>query len=423
MSIHTLSDLRGGRGRGRGRGRGQANANNNNNKKLGQEQKKCLRCGRGTHLASTCKNKTDADGNAIREELRTCKDCGEDISEKPKYHKQCIDCYKGIVKPIWERKGQAEANSVKLVDEDELEKMREEDEEEEREEEDDGERALDMFGWGNEDGIVVAKKKKKRKNDGDDDDDDEVVVAEKPSIFAGRLVEKTQIEKSYEKTQLEIEEESRKRKAMPIVIDLEEEEREEMRKAVQRRREAYERSLKENVKRNLGIKEKPKIIGDSSTNNDGKDENTTTNKTNDNPFWKPESYIPTQTVYEEDYHISTDGFGVECRDVGLQWVGPYKACLDTGNGGCTLIQQHVAQALGLCDALGRPTESNRQKIRVQGVVAGAAEMIYQCTLTYRIKGKEMTCKAGITKGMGGLPLLISRREIQEFERCGYKFKA
>jgi hypothetical protein len=50
-------------------------------------------------------------------------------------------------------------------------------------------------------------------------------------------------------------------------------------------------------------------------------------------------------------------------------------------------------------------------------------MIYQCTLTYRIKGKEMTCKAGITKGMGGLPLLISRREIQEFERCGYKFKA
>ena len=246
------------------------------------------------------------------------------------------------------------------------------------------------------------------------------------SIFAGKLFEKTQIEKSYEKTQLEIEEESRKRKAMPIVIDLEEEEREEMRKAAQRRREAYERSLKEKVeKRNLGIKEKPKIIGDGK--NDGKNENTTTTtttttKTNDNPFWKPESYIPTQTAYEEDYHISTDEFGVECRDVGLQWVGPYKACLDTGNGGCTLIQQHVAQALGLCDALGRPTESNRQKIRIKGVVEGATEMIYQCTLTYRIKGKEMTCKAGISKGIC-VPLLISRREIQEFERCGYKFKA
>ena len=50
-------------------------------------------------------------------------------------------------------------------------------------------------------------------------------------------------------------------------------------------------------------------------------------------------------------------------------------------------------------------------------------MIYMCTLTYRLKGKEITCRAGITHARLGCDLLIARREIQEFERSGYTFKA
>ena len=65
----------------------------------------------------------------------------------------------------------------------------------------------------------------------------------------------------------------------------------------------------------------------------------------------------------------------------------------------------------------------REIVEVRGVVEGASERVPMTTLVYRIKGKEMCVQAGITGAALGCDLLISRREIAEFERDGYTLTA
>ena len=331
----------------------------------------CTRCGRTTHLASTCTNKTHIDGRKIAKEEKYCRDCGDDISEAPKHHKQCYDCWKGIEKKVWEKLNGGE-------------KVR---------------------------GATLMTKEEGGRDS--------------QPMFAGRCVEREKLTESYLQTELEWNEESKKRKLeedmKPIVLDdddddddeKEKEKEKERKKKAERRRVMLERAKK----RLLGFREP--VDKDKKEEGDARAEAW---DANENPFWQPPMYVPAEGPCVEDFKIFTDEY-VEVRDMGMQWHGKYRACLDTGNAGCTLIQKHVAQVLGLCDALGRPTESRWEKQSVNGVVAGASEMIYMCTLTYRLKGKEITCRAGITHARLGCDLLIARREIQEFERSGYTFKA
>lgn len=57
-----------------------------------------------------------------------------------------------------------------------------------------------------------------------------------------------------------------------------------------------------------------------------------------------------------------------------------------GNAGCTLITRSFARQLGLLDMHGNPTQAYSRTIRVQGVVAGAFEMIKTLNITYELKG-------------------------------------
>jgi hypothetical protein len=61
--------------------------------------------------------------------------------------------------------------------------------------------------------------------------------------------------------------------------------------------------------------------------------------------------------------------------------------LFAGNAGCTLITRSFARQLGLVDMHGNPTQAYSRTIRVQGVVAGAFEMIKTLNITYEIKGR------------------------------------
>lgn len=58
-----------------------------------------------------------------------------------------------------------------------------------------------------------------------------------------------------------------------------------------------------------------------------------------------------------------------------------------GNAGHTLITRSFARQLGLVDMHGNPTQAYSRTIRVQGVVAGAFEMIKTLNITYEIKGR------------------------------------
>ncbi len=329
----------------------------------------CTRCGRTTHLASTCTNKTHIDGRKIAKEEKYCRDCGDDISEAPKHHKQCYDCWKGIEKKVWEKLNGGE-------------KVR---------------------------GATLMTKEEGGRDS--------------PPMFAGRCVEREKLTESYLQTELDWNEESKKRKLeedmKPIVLDDDDDDEKEKEKEKERKKKAERRRvmLERAKKRLLGFREP--VDKDKKEEGDARAEEW---EANENPFWQPPMYVPAEGPCVEDFEIFTDEH-VEVRDMGMQWHGKFRACLDTGNAGCTLIQKHVAQVLGLCDALGRPTESRWEKQSVHGVVAGASEMIYMCTLTYRLKGKEITCRAGITHARLGCDLLIARREIQEFERSGYTFKA
>ena len=63
-----------------------------------------------------------------------------------------------------------------------------------------------------------------------------------------------------------------------------------------------------------------------------------------------------------------------------------RACLDTGNGGCTLIVRDLAIRLGLVNGFGNPIGGGRVRwVDVRGVVAGASEKIPIVSLCYRIK--------------------------------------
>ncbi len=160
--------------------------------------------------------------------------------------------------------------------------------------------------------------------------------------------------------------------------------------------------------------------------------------------------------------------------------------LFAGNAGHTLITRSFARQLGLVDMHGNPTQAYSRTIRVQGVVAGAFEMIKTLNITYEIKGrphgllallttpfvvgnkmpiypvtccniwclfvpmafqwlsdllarhsiintlsvkclchagKRMHVVAGLTEARLGCDLLISRREIADFESDGYRLSA
>lgn len=424
MPIHTFADFK------------KKNSYNNNNNKYKKKKPNppsnevknapCTRCGRSTHLASSCANKTHIDGSKIAKEEKYCRDCGTNISESPKHHKQCYDCFKGVEKPVWEKlsRGTRVKKGASLMTKEEIREMERKDEnkndeiDKEKEKKEKPKKTnnafVDMFDWSRPSKSLEKSLKKNENEEGEE-------TEEESPMFAGRDVNREKLTKSYERTELAWNEESKKRKLeedmKPIVIDddvVDEEKEKERKRKVERRRVMLERAKK----RLLGFREPA----------DEKDKKEEGNRSaeewdaNENPFWQPPMYIPAEGPCAEDFQISTDEY-VEVRDMGLQWLGKYRACLDTGNGGCTLIQKHIAQTLGLCDALGGPTESRWEKQAVQGVVAGASEMIYCCTLTYRLKGKEITCRAGITHARIGCDLLISRREIQEFERSGYTFRA
>ena len=108
--------------------------------------------------------------------------------------------------------------------------------------------------------------------------------------------------------------------------------------------------------------------------------------------------------------------------MGMGWY-PCNACLDTGNGGCTLIVKEMAIRMGLVDGFGNPVGGRTRMVSVQGVVAGASERIPTVTMVYRIKGKEMVVEAGVTSANMGCDLLVSRREIAQFEDDGYTLTA
>lgn len=107
-----------------------------------------------------------------------------------------------------------------------------------------------------------------------------------------------------------------------------------------------------------------------------------------NPFLDPPRYIPPSPSAGSsamDMRLSTDEIA-EVRDVGMSWY-PCSACLDTGNGGCTLVAKEVAVRMGLADWFGNPIGGRTRWVAVRGVVAGASEKIPTVTLAYRIKGE------------------------------------
>lgn len=63
-----------------------------------------------------------------------------------------------------------------------------------------------------------------------------------------------------------------------------------------------------------------------------------------------------------------------------------RTAFSAGNGGCTLITRRFARQLGLVDMHGNPSQAYSRSIRVQGVVAGAFEMIKTLNITYELKG-------------------------------------
>ncbi len=73
-----------------------------------------------------------------------------------------------------------------------------------------------------------------------------------------------------------------------------------------------------------------------------------------------------------------------------------------GNAGHTLITRSFARQLGLVDMHGNPTQAYSRTIRVQGVVAGAFEMIKTLNITYEIKGRPLGLLA-----LSPMPFVVS----------------
>ena len=262
MPIHTFADFK--------KKSTYNNNNNNNNNKYKKKKPNppsnevknapCTRCGRSTHLASSCTNKTHIDGSKIAKEEKYCRDCGTNISDAPKHHKQCYDCFKGIEKPVWEKLSRGEKRSERREFNDEggdsrdgrkrrrwIDKEKEKKEKPKRT----NNAFVDMFDWSRPSKSLEKSLKKNENEEGEEKD-------EESPMFAGRDVNREKLTKSYEQTELAWNEESKKRKLeedmKPIVIDddvVDEEKEKERKRKVERRRVMLERAKK----RLLGFRE------------------------------------------------------------------------------------------------------------------------------------------------------------------------
>ena len=112
--------------------------------------------------------------------------------------------------------------------------------------------------------------------------------------------------------------------------------------------------------------------------------------------------------------------------------GRYHSCravLDTGNAGPTLITRELAIRVGIIEP-GRPARDRYatpsllpRTLEVRGVVAGATERLPMCTFAYRLRGRTMSTSAGITTAKLGCDVLVSLRDIREWEgRHGFRFR-
>lgn len=140
-----------------------------------------------------------------------------------------------------------------------------------------------------------------------------------------------------------------------------------------------------------------------------------------NPFMSPARYIPEGGEDAVDLQLYTREVA-EVADLGMTWHR-CSAILDTGNEGCTLITQRFAARLGLLNAQGQPLEGTTRTISMRGVVAGASERVPIMSFTYRIKGKTLRVRGAMTTANLGCDLLVSRKEILQFESDGYRLSA
>eukprot|EP00793_Prasinoderma_coloniale_P006511 PRCOL_00001341-RA len=140
----------------------------------------------------------------------------------------------------------------------------------------------------------------------------------------------------------------------------------------------------------------------------------TTSAAEYNP-WGASGYVPDNPDVR-DLQLFTD----EWCDVSLSPGEPslkLRACLDTGNGGPTVISRGAAQRLGML------SDEPLGFVTMRGVVEGASERSALYMLTYTLKGKSITRKACVGGNAMGCELLISRRDIQDFEADGYRLSA
>ena len=117
-----------------------------------------------------------------------------------------------------------------------------------------------------------------------------------------------------------------------------------------------------------------------------------------------------------DLQLYTNEFCVARRSPNETGIS-MRAVLDTGNGGPTVIARRAAGRLGLLN------ERPLGHVRMTGVVEGAHETSPLVMLTYTLKGKTITRKACIGSDSMGCELLISRKDIVDFEREGYRLSA
>lgn len=101
-----------------------------------------------------------------------------------------------------------------------------------------------------------------------------------------------------------------------------------------------------------------------------------------------------------------------------------KALSSAGNAGCTLITRSFARQLGLVDMHGNPTQAYSRTIRVQGVVAGAFEMIKTLNITYELKGActlatGWCCRYSFAKPLLVLGIKSSSRVHVPSQRCSF----
>eukprot|EP01052_Picozoa_sp_SAG31_P007345 SAG31_NODE_350_length_17241_cov_156.139715_3_plen_607_part_00 len=136
----------------------------------------------------------------------------------------------------------------------------------------------------------------------------------------------------------------------------------------------------------------------------------------------PPRYRPAFSTQCGQIHLWEEA---EVQDAALSWHSGFRALLDSGNGGCTLISQNVAASLGLTNARGVPVGGRRRMITARGVVEGASDQLYTLPLRYRLHGEqgvEMQVEAAVTFANLGCDLLVSAHDIREFQRQGFQLQ-